>query len=799
MIEKISKVNNIGKYNSFEQKSSFIKGCNIIFGYNWSGKTTISNILSLFGNDSFISKEQKELLFEDMKNDNKSSSVEIILNGNNLKYPSKNHKEHSVYVFNSNFVANHVFDGTKAKLSSFSKSSASITNEKIIQLERQIAEKNELKEKLKAENKSLLKEFNKIKTKYSEEFNKNISDKNMPSIKYEKLELPNEPITDLKLQKERLLEDYKLTKRQQEVHDDLEQLKNLPFIPCKIDLKKINDLLGKEIKQLAQKALEKKINCIRELFSEDFKKNNVNEWFHFGKDILEHLTERKCPLCDSDISEKMDIILQDFHEYFGQEYENLINELKEQKTYLDNFIDNDANANKNNFKHLKNLYEKYQLVLPVDFPVIDINFYDFIGILREIRDSLSHKIKNVQFCKNYSEYEKISDINSKLNLLDELRKSIIHELETKDLSEKEAEKIIEKIKDTYKKIIALECNDGENRQLEKYKKNYKNIPEIENDIKSLEDERRQELIKLKVESKSISKFLKQIGIDHFAVDINEQATDENIIITYTNSQTSKNKLRNSLSEGEKTALALAYFLSKFENEVNNADLRSKSIVIIDDPVSSLDQNCLYNIANIIKKEFELNSIEQLIVFSHNLSFLKFFNRLYSSKKKQCFLLRENELVYLPKELNNFESPYFFMLGDICDYIDNLLDYNTVKIYLPNYMRRVLETFLAFKFGRIEQNGRSLGINDFWKSDIKNLGEIVNINENELNEIEQKLTKIKRVTDLHSHGNIQLTDESCYISENDLRTCANDVLWIMDKLDSLHIAKVKENFKNTSTE
>lgn len=786
MIKKISKVNNIGKYNSFEQKSSFIKGCNIIFGYNWSGKTTISNILSLFGSDSFISKEQKELLFKDMKNDNEPSSVEIILNDNSLKYPSENHKGHSVYVFNSNFVANHVFDGTKAKLSSF----ASITSEKIIQLEKQIADKNEKKEKLNAENKSLKEKFEEIKTKYSNEFHENFPGKNMPSIKYEKLELPNEPITDLKLQKERLSEDYKLTKRQQEVHDDLEQLKNLPFIPCKIDLKKINDLLGKEIKQLAQKALEKKINRVRELFSEDFKKNNVNEWFHFGKDILEHLTERKCPLCDSDISEKMNIILQDFHEYFGQEYENLINELKEQKTYLDNFINNGAQANKNSFEHLKKLYEKYQ------FPVIDINFYDFIEILRKIRDSLSHKIKNVQFCENYSEHEYMN-INTKLN---KLKNSIIQELETKELREKEAEKIIENIKDTYKKIIALECN-GENGQLEKYQKNYKNdIPEIENDIKSREDERRQELIKLKVESKSISKFLKPIGIDHFAVDINEQATDENILITYTNSQTSKNKLRNSLSEGEKTALALAYFLSKFENEVNNADLRSKSIVIIDDPVSSLDQNCLYNIADIIKNEFELSSIEQLIVFSHNLSFLKFFNRLYpKNDTKQCFLLRENELVELPKELNNFESPYFFMLSNICDYTDKRLDYDIVKRYLPNYMRRVLETFLSFKFGIIEENGRSLGINDFLKSHINNLGEIVNINENELNEIKQKLGKIKQITDLHSHGNIQLTDESCYISENDLRTCAKDVIWIMDKIDSLHIAKFKENFKNISTE
>lgn len=126
-----------------------------------------------------------------------------------------------------------------------------------------------------------------------------------------------------------------------------------------------------------------------------------------------------------------------------------------------------------------------------------------------------------------------------------------------------------------------------------------------------------------------------------------------------------------------------------------------------------------------------------------------------------------------------------MLSDICDYSDNLLDYDIAKKYLPNYMRRVLKTFLSFKFWRIGEKGRSLGINDFLESDIKNLGEIVNINEDELiNEIKQKLEKIKQVTDLHSHGNIQLTDESFYISENDLRACANDVLWIMKKLDSI---------------
>src|SRR5690606_29006101 len=108
-----------------------------------------------------------------------------------------------------------------------------------------------------------------------------------------------------------------------------------------------------------------------------------------------------------------------------------------------------------------------------------------------------------------------------------------------------------------------------------------------------------ELKKIKAESKSISKYLNKMGINHFDVDINEEKQDENIIIKYKNSSNERNKLKNCLSDGEKTALAFAYFLSKFENEINTEKKIKESIVVIDDPISSLDDNRLYSTAHLI--------------------------------------------------------------------------------------------------------------------------------------------------------------------------------------------------------
>ncbi|GHT22055.1 hypothetical protein AGMMS49953_00200 [Endomicrobiia bacterium] len=52
------------------------------------------------------------------------------------------------------------------------------------------------------------------------------------------------------------------------------------------------------------------------------------------------------------------------------------------------------------------------------------------------------------------------------------------------------------------------------------------------------------------------------------------------------------EIAKNLSEGEKTAISFAYFAAKLEEQNNNI---ADTIVYIDDPVSSLDSNHLFNI------------------------------------------------------------------------------------------------------------------------------------------------------------------------------------------------------------
>ena len=305
---------------------------------------------------------------------------------------------------------------------------------------------------------------------------------------------------------------------------------------------------------------------------------------------------------------------------------------------------------------------------------------------------------------------------------------------------------------------------------------------------ALQNKLADELKKIKAESRGIFKYLVKMGINHFDVNINEDKEDENIVIRYRNLNIEKNKLKNCLSESEKTALALAYFLSKFENEINTDGKIKKSVVVIDDPVSSFDDNRLYSTAYLIWSNFE--NVKQLIVLSHNFLFLKFFNSFYRSSAN-CLFLDQAKISKLPEDLRNFETPYFYMLRSISDFLEEPNGaYNEVRKYLPNFIRRVLETFLSFKFSRIvrKPGGHSgPGLGNFDKN-IDN----TDMAESTKTDLKEKIAKIKRVADAHSHGNAHHTQENFYISEADLKNLAQNAIDIIEIMDKLHMTTFVAN-------
>ena len=99
-------------------------------------------------------------------------------------------------------------------------------------------------------------------------------------------------------------------------------------------------------------------------------------------------------------------------------------------------------------------------------------------------------------------------------------------------------------------------------------------------------------------------------------------------------RTATGEVADKLSEGEKNFIAFLYFQQRvFGNETENADLREK-IVVIDDPVSSMDSGTLFMVSTQVKKMIEIcrnnadnrnavvhgNFIKQIFILTHNAYF-----------------------------------------------------------------------------------------------------------------------------------------------------------------------------------
>lgn len=168
------------------------------------------------------------------------------------------------------------------------------------------------------------------------------------------------------------------------------------------------------------------------------------------------------------------------------------------------------------------------------------------------------------------------------------------------------------------------------------------------------------------------------------------------------------------SEGEKTAIAVSYFLSSIG--ADNRQL-ADTIVVVDDPVSSLDSKALnYACALILKR---LGAARQLIVLTHNLHCMNEFRKAWKGKARDKdrngnpktpeadFLFidvkssaatgtRSATLITMPTLLRDYDSEYHFLFVRLYRFTHSRDGVDDDLYLVPNVMRRVLEVFLAFK-------------------------------------------------------------------------------------------------------
>lgn len=152
--------------------------------------------------------------------------------------------------------------------------------------------------------------------------------------------------------------------------------------------------------------------------------------------------------------------------------------------------------------------------------------------------------------------------------------------------------------------------------------------------------------------------------------------------------------RECLSEGDKSTIALAFFLAKLDNDIN----RSDKILIFDDPLSSLDTNRRTYTVGIIRRL--VSQIKQVVVLSHNEYFLHEISRDFGAALLKTLRVTENFATRSSiLEVCDLDS---LVKNDYFKHIEALENFRTtpnhaIKDIVIGWMRNVLEAHLRFKY------------------------------------------------------------------------------------------------------
>jgi wobble nucleotide-excising tRNase len=169
-----------------------------------------------------------------------------------------------------------------------------------------------------------------------------------------------------------------------------------------------------------------------------------------------------------------------------------------------------------------------------------------------------------------------------------------------------------------------------------------------------------------------------------------------------------------LSEGEKTAIAFVYFITKLKENGNKMEA---TIVVVDDPVSSFDSNHLFHAYSFLRSNCD--KAKQLFVLTHNFTYFKlirdWFEGLNRNRRRKAPPKEPNANFYsieasttIPRyssfkdadaSLVNYNSEYHYIFSRLYAYKDNPALSRDDAFLTANLARKLLESFFSFKFPR----------------------------------------------------------------------------------------------------
>jgi wobble nucleotide-excising tRNase len=350
-------------------------------------------------------------------------------------------------------------------------------------------------------------------------------------------------------------------------------------------------------------------------------------------------------------------------------------------------------------------------------------------------DSCQSKIDNI-------EIEKKFDFELLAKTLQEIEESISTISKTKNDQLFELRKKLNNLTTLVKGAIGLEILQSATIKDKLREVNYKEI-----DLKEKQDnnKKKQQEIQYLKQQKSLTKdfadFVSQILKDiNISLKVELDTDNKNYIIKSTNENATLTI--KDISEGEKNLLALLFFYYELFADNKQQNVKPEiELIIVDDPISSMDDSNKFYILELMKNLLELPN-QQVFVMTH--SWEDFCNLSYGKKAweditdKKGIEIKSKYATFEIKKSNgkselvktkNIEKPYKYLFKEIFEFSQKREDEikTECEIYhYPNVMRRVFEEWYGFKIGEdLNLTSAKLGrlANDFKITDDKTKTEL----------------------------------------------------------------------------
>lgn len=512
---------------------------------------------------------------------------------------------------------------------------------------------------------------------------------------------------------------------------------------------------------IIQLVSNEEIDTLKYIFAKKFDdiqipNSKIIEWISNGLHI--HQDGEKCKFCGG--TPDLVYIKEKIEKYNSNEKQKASIQLTQFRDKIESLI-----AQLNNLLLAKdNIYTNISNNTMPYFTTIEKS----INILSTFKETINNKIDNIQSnieldCEKLNEI--INDIKiSYDNIALEKRKQISF------LDEK-----ILKLNILIKGAIGIEIKNStlitDNMKLavEKEKTLKEAKKKNEENLKKIDD-----LKKSKSNTKDFADHISKI-LSMLEINLKLEVLNDDYIIKH--SITDDILKIEDISEGEQNLLSLLYFYYELFEDSEQTTLKPIiKLIVIDDPISSVDDINKMYVLELVKKICELNNI-QLFIFTHVWD--DFCNICYNKHDKAdtpfgFFEIKKDDTGSTIMDAKTNETPYKHNFKEIHEFSlkANCSNMSDCEIYhYPNIMRKILEEFLEFKV----KNSSPTYAN------INNI-KLVLCGENPTNNDELAIGTLLNVCNILSHKASRNPDE--------ILKAAKFLMRKIEKVDKLHFDTMK---------